>query len=189
MDQQSAELKTPEEIEREMAHTRESITEKVAALENQVIGTAQSVTSAVSDTVETVKSLVSSAPEKAKEAVAAIREQLDVTGCIRRNPGTSLGVSAGVGFLVGYLLGGGRRPMSTTVEAAYQPAVSSAPPAKGPSEPGVFDELIGMVGAEAKRLVHEAITSTSAALKENIHTGVPKLVDSAVSRIQPEPAI
>ncbi len=34
-------VKTPEEIEREMLHTRESLTEKVAALENQVVGTVQ----------------------------------------------------------------------------------------------------------------------------------------------------
>ena len=187
MEQQTAELKTPEQIEREMLDTRESITEKVAALENQVIGTAQSVTNAVSDTVESVKSLVSSAPDKAREAVAAIREQLDLTGCIRRNPAASLGASAAAGFLLGYLLGGGRRPMSTTVEAAYQPP--PAPQAHPPSEPGVFDELVGMVGKEAKRLVQDVIATTSAALKENIHTGVPKAVDAAVSRIQPEPAV
>jgi ElaB/YqjD/DUF883 family membrane-anchored ribosome-binding protein len=187
VDQQTAELsnKTPEEIEREMLQTRESITQKVAALETQVIGTAQSVTTAVSDTVESVKSLISSAPEKAKEAVAAVREQFDVTGCIRRNPAASLGTSAAVGFLVGYLLGG-RSAATVPAAAAYQPAYTPPEPRR---EPGVFDELINMVGREAKRLAQDAIAATSAALKDNIHSGVPKLVDAAVSRVQPEPAV
>jgi len=140
-------MKTPEEIEHEMLLTRESITEKVTALEHQVVGTVQSATNAVSDTVEAVKSLVSSAPEKVKESVAAIREQLDVTGCIRRNPWSALGTSAMGGFLLGYFLGGGRRE-SHPATAVAQPTVTPQP--SRPSEPGVFDDLIGMVGKEAK---------------------------------------
>jgi len=180
--------KTPEEIEREMLHTRESITEKVVALENQVIGTAQSVTSAVSDTVEKVKSLVTNAPsavsDTVKQSFAAVKEQLDITGCVRRNPWTSVGTSAAAGFLLGYLLGG-RRESSSHPLAAMAPA--AAPQTSPPREPGVFDELLGQVSREVKRLAQDAIASTSAALKQNISTEVPKMVDSAVSRVRPDP--
>ena len=180
--------KTPEEIERDMTQTRESITEKVAALENQVLGTAQSVTSAVSDTVEAVKSLVSNAPgavsDTVKQSLASVKEAVDITGCVRRNPWASVGTSAAAGFLLGYLLGGRREtaPVAVANVPAYAPAASQ--PA---SEPGFFDELLGQVSREVKRLAHDAIASTSAALKENISAEVPKLVDSAVSRVKPEP--
>jgi ElaB/YqjD/DUF883 family membrane-anchored ribosome-binding protein len=179
------EEKTPEQIEREMLQTRESITEKVAALENQVLGTAQSVTSAVSDTVEKVKSLVSNAPgavsDTVKQSLASVREALDVTGCVRRNPWTSVGTSAAAGFLLGFLLGG-RRESHPVAAPAVTPLASTPP-----SEPGFFDEIIGQVSREVKRLAQDAIASTSAALKQNISTEVPKLVDSAVSRVKPEP--
>ena len=184
MEQQAPELsmKSPEDIEREMLQTRESISVKVAALENQVVGTMQSATNAVTDTVEAVKSLVSSAPSAVsntvKQSMAAVREQLDFTGCVRTHPWSSVGTSAGVGLLVGLMLGGRRessRPAAGVAPSAYSPPT----PAARPSEPGVFDELIGMVGTEAKRLVKEVIASTSAALKHNIETGVPKLVGTA----------
>jgi ElaB/YqjD/DUF883 family membrane-anchored ribosome-binding protein len=180
--------KTPEDIEREMLQTRESITEKVTALENQVIGTAQSVTTAVSDTVEAVKSLVSSAPgavsDTVKQSLASVRDALDVTGCVRRNPWTSVGTSAAAGFLLGYLLGGRRE--SAPVAVANVPAYTPPAPPQ-PKEPGFFDELLSQVAGEVKRLAKEAVASTSAALKDNISTEMPKLVDSAVSRVKPDP--
>lgn len=178
--------KTPEEIEREMLHTRESITEKVAALEHQVVGTVQSATNAVAGTVEAVKSLVSGAPTAMKESVAAladtVREKFDVSGTIRNNPWAALGGSAAAGFLVGYLLGG--RSPRHEVAAIVAQAAAPPPQPQRPREPGVFDELIGMVGTELKRLAKDAINTTSAALKQNISTGVPKLVDAAASRVQ-----
>lgn len=196
MDRQAAEVtsvkaesdKTPEEIERDMHNTRESITDKVAALETQVLGTAQSVTTAVSETVEKVKSLVSNAPaavsDTVKQSLASVREAVDITGCVRRNPWASVGTSAAAGFLLGYLLGGRREshPVAVASAPAYSP-----PAAEKPSEPGFFDEILGQVSREVKRLAHDAIASTSAALKENISTEVPKLVDTAVSRGRPQP--
>ena len=44
--------KTPEQIETEMFQTRESLTEKVAALENQVVGTVQNAANTLTDTVD-----------------------------------------------------------------------------------------------------------------------------------------
>jgi len=183
--------KTPEQIEREMLQTRESITEKVAALEHQVVDTVQSATNAVTDTVEAVKSLVSNAPsavsDTVKQSVAAIKQQLDVTGCVRTHPWASVGTSAAAGFLLGYLLGGGRERRPVIAGQAMIPQPAYQPPSP-PREPGVFDELLGQVSKEVKRLAQEAIASTSAALKQTISTGAPKLVDAAASHVRLEPA-
>ena len=50
--------KTPEQIQAEMNQTRESLTDKVAALENQVVGTVQTAADTLTGTVASVKSLI-----------------------------------------------------------------------------------------------------------------------------------
>ena len=186
--------KTPEEIEREMLHTRESITEKVAALEHQVVGTVQTAADTITGTVEAVKSLVSSAPEAVsetvKQATAAVSETVkdtfDITGHVRRNPWAAVGVSAFLGGLVGYLTARSR-PDFGTLTAASPPAPATAPPAYAASaaseKPGVIDEFMDMLGGKAKEMARTALESVSAAIKQNIETGVPKLVDEAASRL------
>src|SRR5262245_61464826 len=95
-----------------MLHTRESITEKVAALENQVVGTVQTAADTLTGTVEAVKELVTTAPgavsETVKQAATAVsetvRKTFDITGHVRAHPWASVGVSAGLGFLTGLLI-------------------------------------------------------------------------------------
>lgn len=119
--------KSPDRIEHEMEQTRESITEKVSLLENQVKGTIQSatdniqsVTSAVTDTVQAVKEAVSTAPAavsdtvkqtltSVKDTVAGAVSSVRISECVRDNPWASVGTSAAAGFLVGLLMPGGRR--------------------------------------------------------------------------------
>jgi len=192
--------KSPNQIEREMADTRESITEKVAALESQVLGTIQTATSTVTDTVEAVKSLVTGAPsavsDTVTQTVAAVKDSVretigsfSVSGCVRDNPMASVGASALVGFLTGLLLPGGRsRPLMArgydTPAPAGRPGVGysvAAVPAT-PREPGVFDEVFGMLRKELREMARMALDQATAAVKQNIHTAVPQLVDSAVQR-------
>ena len=158
--------KTPEQIQCEMSRTRESITEKVAALENQVVGTVQNAADTFSGTVEAVKSLVTTAPgavsdtvKQAAEAVSeTVKKTFDISGHVREHPWTSLGVSALLGCMTGWLLSGGRRPLgySNAVATPARPGeptptrLSSAEPTSAPSRPGVFDELFSMLGHKVR---------------------------------------
>ena len=80
--------KSPDQIEREMAQTRESITEKVAALECQVVGTVKTAADTLTGTVDAVKEFVTTAPgavgetvKKATEAVSeTVKKTFDITG-------------------------------------------------------------------------------------------------------------
>src|SRR5262245_30513341 len=65
----SPENKSTGEIRHEMQETRESITEKVAALENQVLGTIQTAADTVTNTVEAVKDVVTAAPHAVSDTV------------------------------------------------------------------------------------------------------------------------
>ena len=61
--------KTPEQIQDEMAITRESLTGKVAALEYQVVGSVQTAADTLTDTVAAVTASVFTAPETVSDSM------------------------------------------------------------------------------------------------------------------------
>jgi ElaB/YqjD/DUF883 family membrane-anchored ribosome-binding protein len=193
--------KAPEEIEREMEQTRESLTQKVAALEQTVSGNIQAVTdtveqvkTAVQDTVCTVKDTLR---ESVHTVADTVKETLDVSGHVRANPWLSVGVAAGCGFLTGLLLGGSRhRSLGATDEMPEEQArghvPGSAPPPpsyaaqpREPEKPGFFDEVFRRVSREFREMAQSALDSALAALKRNVGEAVPKLVDTAVAEVVP----
>jgi len=184
----TADKKSPDQIERDMAQTRDALTEKVALLENQVLGNIQSVTDGVSEAVDAVKEAVTAAPtavsDTVKQTVEAVKDSvrsIDVTGCIRDNPGAALGTSVLGGFLFGMMLGGGRSRRSVPA-APFTPQPVAAE-SGGWHLPGFVDDLFGMVGRELKQVAETALASAMASLKENIGTAVPTLVETAVHRV------
>ncbi len=115
----------PEMIEQDMAATRSSLFDKIAALEQQVVATVQSATTAVQDTVQSVTSAVhdttSSVREgligvgdDAKQAVHGLTDSVkgafDMTTHVRENPAVMVGGAAVVGFLTGLLVFGKATP-------------------------------------------------------------------------------
>jgi len=196
--------KTPEQIQEEMLQTRESLTEKVAALETQVVGTVQTAADTLSSTVGAVKEFVSTAPDavshtvkKAAEAVSeTVKKTFDITGHVREHPLASVGVSALLGCLTGYLLS--RRESlgySDSVEPPPRPGAPTptrfapppAPPPEpaAPSGPGVFDEFLSMIGHKLREAAEAVIDTAGAAVTKNVREGVPKLVDAAAERLTP----
>lgn len=193
--------KSPEEIEREMHQTRESLTEKVAALENQVVGTVQTAADTLTGTVEAVKSLVTHAPETVSETVKqatsavsdALKGTFDISGHVREHPWVAVGISALLGGIVGAMLGSRRGAGGSFSPFAEAPGPMSAashpthavsqPTAAAPRTPGILDEVRGVIGGKVRELAETALTTLSASLKSTLETTVPKLVDQAASRL------
>jgi ElaB/YqjD/DUF883 family membrane-anchored ribosome-binding protein len=197
--------KKPEQIEREMAQTRESLTQKVAALENTVVGTIQTATETVSGTVEQVKSAVqetvSTVKETVKDSVSAVadtvKEALNFSDHVRARPWLAVGLSAAAGFLTGYLTGGVsaprpfRRSLGATRDTPLVPP--HAPPApqpvaaahREPEQPGMFERLFDRVSRELGQVAESALSTALSSLKQNVSTQVPKLVDHAVAEVMP----
>jgi ElaB/YqjD/DUF883 family membrane-anchored ribosome-binding protein len=186
--------KSPEAIERDMLATRESLTEKVVALESQVVGTVQTAADTLTGTVEAVKSLVSNAPEAVSDTVKqataavseAVKDTLDVTGHVRRHPWAAVGISALLGSIVGCLTARSRSDFAGL--AAASPPAPATPPAPAASlaadqKPGVIDEFMDMLGDKAKEMARTALETVSTAIKSHIESGVPRLVDEASSRL------
>ncbi len=188
------EEKTPEQIGAEMLQTRESLTDKVAALENQVLGTVQTAANTLTETVDAVKIFVETAPETVSETVenvvSTVREKVektfDISSHVQNHPWSSVGVSVGLGFLAGYLAFPGRKSSaSSSFEADRAPSYPTAEPTRpvaSPREPGLFDELLGMFGKKVKAMAETAIDSAATALHRNIQEAVPKLVNEATNR-------
>jgi ElaB/YqjD/DUF883 family membrane-anchored ribosome-binding protein len=183
--------KSPDQIERDMADTRDSITEKVVALETQVKGNIEAVTG----TVEAVKDAISAAPaavsDTVKQTVAVVKDSfretlqsLDFTDRVRRNPWAALGASTAAGFLTGFFLSSGRsRSANGVARASFAPQAATAE-SEGPGFlERTFGDLFGTVGKELRIVAEQAITSAVTALKQNVGTVVPQMVDQAVHRV------
>jgi len=168
-----------------MLQTREAITEKVAALENQVVGTVQNVAETINGTVDAVKSIVSAAPsavsdtvKQATQAVShAVKDTFDITGHVRRRPWESVGASALLGCITAWLVFRDRPERSAAPSPA--PAVPTIAAAAAASTPGVFDEILGMIGAKVKEVAHSTIESATAMVKDNLQSGMSQIMESA----------
>ena len=179
--------KSPEEIEREMAATRESMSVKVAALEDQVLGTVHTAADTISNTVQAVKSIVNSGPsaisDTVKQSVAAVSEavkkQFDIGARVRENPWGAVTVAASAGLLIGFLSKRSRPEAGAAPAYAYAPPQPAGGPAR-PSGPGMFDEAWTRIRTEIAQLAEQAFNTATSALRDNIKTEVPKLIDSAV---------
>ena len=191
--------KTPDEIEREMFETRESLTEKVHALENQVVGTAQTAADTFSNTVETIRSLVTQAPQSVKECIEeaaatmseTLRQTFDVSGHVRRHPWTAVGVAAMLGCAVGWVVSRrparsspkGRIPTEESPLSAESKTLAEAI-AGEEHEANVLDDLKDMVGEKVKELARTTLDTVAATLKEGIKTGLPRLVEETTARLK-----
>lgn len=204
--------KSPERIEREMEETRDSITQKVAALENQVLGTIQTATNTLTDTVQTVRDAPAAVKETVQETVAAVKDSVketltsvresvasfSLTDCVRSNPGAALGTSAAFGFLTGYLLLGGRESRPLMARGYREPAPNGRPGTlppdtahhvasyashTEPARPGMFAGLMAMVGGELEQLAKQALSNALASLKQSVNEKVPRMMDDAVQTL------
>jgi len=193
---------SPELIEQEMQHTRASLTEKVTALENQVLGTIQNATEAVHSTVESVKAAVhdvsSTVKDTVSESVHTVKEQvsntLDVTRHTRENPWAMVGGAAAVGFVTGYFLFGPRGEHSRAARRAIGGSfdglteasrpMPAYPPQSAPlRRPGWLDEIFDRVGEEARKLGEMALASATASLRQTVQQQVPKLIEEKIPKL------
>src|SRR5262249_60811224 len=87
----------PEVIRQQMQETRTALTEKLEALEHQVVETVQGARSAVTDTVESVRGAV-------HDTVCTVKETFDLNRQVERHPWAMVGGSFALGYVSGRLL-------------------------------------------------------------------------------------
>jgi ElaB/YqjD/DUF883 family membrane-anchored ribosome-binding protein len=186
---------SPELIEREMEQTRESLTEKVALLENKVVGqihsatdTVQETVESVQDTVQTVKTAVQDTVESVagtvKDSVRSLadglKETLDVRAQVQANPWAMVGGATVAGFVTGLVVFG-RRPSARALPVyTPMPAASYAPAPAPPARQGWLNDLFDVALREVKTIAEQALTTATASFKQSVQKGIPKVIDSAL---------
>jgi ElaB/YqjD/DUF883 family membrane-anchored ribosome-binding protein len=178
----------PELIEREMEQTRESLTEKVSLLEQKVVGQIQSATDAVQDTVHCVKSAVQDTVQAVTGTMShtvesltdGAREMLDLRKHTRENPWAMVCGATAAGFVTGLLVF--RRQSSRASLSVAAPAPFTSQPATPAvsHRPAWLNDLFETAGQEIKKLAEQALATATAALRQTVETGIPKLIDRAV---------
>ncbi len=157
----------------------------------------QTAADTVNGTVEAVKSLVTHAPEAVsdsiKQAASTVKEVMkdtfNVSEHVERHPWASVGTAALLGCITGWLVSRQWGGATATETAAAVPTPLASPPAY--RSPGVFDQLLEMLGARVKELAETAVNSVSSSLKGTIQETVPTLINQAASHLtepSPEPA-
>lgn len=101
-----------QQIRKQMANTRCSISEKLDLLERRVVDTVEGATNAVNDTVDTVKTSL-------RDSVHSIQSGLDPVRQADQHPWTTFAVCLGAGYAAGRLLEGRAEPRSAVID---QPA-------------------------------------------------------------------
>lgn len=174
----------PELIERAMHETRQSLTDKVNALEQQVVGTIQGATSAVNETVSTVKTALHDTVGAVSDSVSSIKkgvkETIDVRTHIRQSPWAAMAGAVLTGAITGYLTAPSivsrgpfpRMPVSGNNLDAY--AARSEP-----SKTGILDDLMNKVRQELKAIGEDAVATLSTTLKQSLNSGIQNLADQA----------
>jgi ElaB/YqjD/DUF883 family membrane-anchored ribosome-binding protein len=176
---------TPELIERQMADTRESLTEKVSLLEQHVVGKLQSATEAVEETVHSVKSAVedtvASVSGSVKSSIEGVTEALDMRKRVQETPWLMVGGATAAGLVTGLIVFR-RRRLSRAGLPAYtpMPAAAFTPPHEAPSRPTWLDDLIDSAGRELKKFAEEALSTAVTSLRATVSARLPKLIESAM---------
>jgi len=182
---------SPELIERQMEQTRESLTEKVSLLEQQVVGTIHSATSAVHETVQSVKSAVQDTVEAVSSGVkdsvdtlsGGVKEALDVQKHVREHPWAMVGGASALGFIVGVMLP--KRVTLTAAMPAAAPMPFASPSVVPTARPAWLNELYELAGREVKKLAEQAIAQLSTSLQQTVEGGIPKLLERALPEVTP----
>jgi ElaB/YqjD/DUF883 family membrane-anchored ribosome-binding protein len=181
----------PDVIREQIEETRESLTDKIEALEGEFKGTIHEVTGAVEHTVDSVRSGV-------HEGVESVKRFFDLPLHVRERPWLMLGCAACAGATAGYLL---TRPPAPVSGAILQPtgpgpylapapspqaAVAAAAAAPGPNgqrKPGMVDKVVQQFRPELEQVKEIAIGLAMGLARDLIKRALPPAVAANVDEI------
>jgi ElaB/YqjD/DUF883 family membrane-anchored ribosome-binding protein len=108
-----SESSEPEVIRQQMDETRSALTDKIATLEQQVVDTVQGASAGVLETVEVLKDAVQDTVQNVRDSVGetvdTVRDTFRIEIQMANRPWTVIAISAGLGFVAGYLVTPPRR--------------------------------------------------------------------------------
>jgi len=187
-------------IRQEIEQTRESLTDKIQVLENEVKETISDAKETVTGTIETAKQTVeditSNVKETVQETVQTVKRTFDLPYQVQQHPWGMLGGSMAAGFLAGYLM-----PSTRQLDRWGHQLARAAAPTRSPSPeatrfsnghapqqpvatsegPGFLDRLLNQFEPEVNRVKEMAIGTVVGLLRDWITRSLP---DSLAPRVE-----
>ena len=122
-------------IRQQMVDTRTALSDKLEALQEQVLGTVEGTTRSVTDTVQTVQEAVqdtvSTVSETVTDTVDSVKKSLDVTELAREHPWLAFGGAVALGYVGGRLLEDGAALSSTVTSLSGVLGMTGVPTTNG----------------------------------------------------------
>jgi len=175
-------------IEQQMEETRASLSNKLEALENQVVDTVQTATDvvqntteAVAGTVESVKETVGEISDKVGDTVRSVASAFDISRQVEERPWLVFGGAIGLGCLAGWYLPA--RTRQGKVAAAPRSFAATAPQAAAyeaaatPAEP----KVPGWVSNQLSRLRGLAVGMVMGAVRDLARESLPEPIRERVA--------
>jgi ElaB/YqjD/DUF883 family membrane-anchored ribosome-binding protein len=119
----------PEIIRQQIDETRSSLTAKLEALEEQVVGTVQNAKATVEETIENVK-------ETVQETVSTVKDTFDIPLQVRRHPWPMVGGCFVLGLVTGAVVGDAQRRRRMPIERLASRGQPRMEPDRVPEYPG-----------------------------------------------------
>jgi len=134
-------------IRQQMLETRTALSEKLEALQEQVLSTVEGTTRTVTETVQTVQEAVqdtvSTVSESVQDTVETVKDTFDLNRQVKRHPWLMVGGAVAVGYLGTRLLERGLPPGAPAASANgngyVAPAVPSPP--RQPAQPSWLEKM------------------------------------------------
>jgi len=170
-------------IREQMAGTRKDLSEKLDALQEQVLGTVVGTTRSVTETVEAVQEAVQdtvgTVKDSFQETVESVKSAFDLSEQMQKHPWLLLGGAVVAGFVAERLLvgraytalpppsdGSPAAPAPSRTEAAAS-AVKSAATSAASSSVNWMESLAGPLLKEAEKLAFGVLTGVASDLVKN----------------------
>lgn len=194
----------PEAIRQEMDETRNSLTDKIAMLEEKVVETVHDASNGVKDTVDAVKDAVqdtmNSMRSSVDETVGNVRETFSLQCQMERRPWAIMLGAVGAGFAAGYVLNQPAPVRASAVSDNITPkpqrksgngslkepsyaTFGDRPPLPEKSESSTFDHLTQVFEKEIHQIKGLAIGTLAGVLRDLVSTTVPEMMRAPVNEV------
>lgn len=196
----------PEIIRQQIDETRSSLTAKLEAIEEQVVGTVQNAKDSVQETIDTVKETVqetvNTVKETMQETVDTVKETFDVRLQVQRHPWPMVGGTFVAGLVAGALLGNAQKRrrfpvdrLASRGQPETEPYREPPPPARNgtaaePREPGMMDRFQTEIDQVKGLAIGFALSLVRDVIKENlpqVREQVGEVIDRITTKLGGEP--
>jgi len=168
-------------IRQRMARTRESLGNKLDALEDRTLGVVKDTTDAVVNVAETVEQTVESATKAVQKTVKKSAKMLDIGRQVDKHPWPAMGAAVATGFFASWLVSRlTERGVRDSGSRHYEPVpagfqVKPEPsPAPQPEQPSLLSGIAAMFAPSLDSLKDLAIGAAVGVLKDMAVQSVPR---------------